>query len=107
MYIKNQQFKDEDTLYEVLFDFEIGDATPYMQAIVDMVTKSIEDTPEITEHLNSMQDEEERMELYDDIKRERVVQVLQNNFTSFQVKSAGFYGKTATEDVLLYTIDLY
>ncbi len=25
MYIKNQQFKDEDTLFEVLFDFEIGD----------------------------------------------------------------------------------
>ena len=107
MYIKNQQFKDEDTLYEVLFDFEIGEASPYMQAIVDMVVKSVDETQEITDHLSNMQDEEERMELYDDIKRERIVKVLQNNFTSFMVKSAGFYGKTDTDEVLLYTIDLY
>ncbi|HEY1030301.1 MAG TPA: hypothetical protein VGD89_00895 [Flavipsychrobacter sp.] len=107
MYVKNQKFKDEDTLYEVLFDFEIGMPSPYMQGIADNIAKGIDETEEIMNHLNQMQDEEERLELYDDIKRERIVKTLQHNFDSFEVKNAGFYGLSGKEAVLLYKIDLY
>ncbi|MBS1772274.1 MAG: hypothetical protein JST82_05395 [Bacteroidetes bacterium] len=106
MYVKNQQFNDEDTLFEVLFDFEIGEPSPYMQGIVTNVTKAMDADTALSQHLQTME-EEDRLELYDDIKREQIVNILRQSFQGFAVNNACFYGISAQEKLLLYSIDLY
>ncbi|MBN9485454.1 MAG: hypothetical protein J0H46_19055 [Bacteroidetes bacterium] len=56
MYIKNQQFKDEDTLFEVLFDFEIGEPSPYMQGVIDNVVAKIDGDRAFFEHLDTLEE---------------------------------------------------
>jgi hypothetical protein len=107
MFIKNQQFSDEDTLLEMLFDFGLGDASPFMQEVVAGVNKKIESDIELTNHLRTL-DEEDAMELITDIQLEQQARKLQEHFTSFSVYKAGLYGvKDTGEEVLLYQVDLY
>lgn len=101
MYIKNQQFSDEDTLFEVLFDFEIAEPSSYMQGIVDTLTKAMNEDAELTAHLRKM-GEEDALELFDDIRREQIVHFLKNNFSGFVVDKGCFYGVSGGERVLLY-----
>jgi hypothetical protein len=105
MYIKNRQFNDEDTLFEVLYDFEIGEPSDYMQGIIDSLTKAMNADEELTAHLRTME-EEDRLELYDDIKREQIVGFLKKNFSGFVVESPCFYGISNAEKSLLYCIEL-
>lgn len=105
MYIKNQDFKDTDTLLEVLFDFEIGDPSAKMQSIIAEVDAALQNNKELNEHAAAME-EEEGMELLDDWKRERVIHILINNYISFKVHSAKLYGKNESIEDLLYSIDL-
>jgi len=106
MYIKNQQFKDEDTLFEVLFDFEIGEPSPYMQGVIDNVVAKIDSDKAFFEHLDTLE-EEDRLELYDDVKREQIVKALRRSFTLFVVEKASFFGVDGKDRILLYSIDLY
>ena len=39
MFIKNQEFKDEDTLLEAMFDFDIGIKSSYVQAEIEKINK--------------------------------------------------------------------
>lgn len=105
MYIKNQQFNDTDTLLEVLFDFEIGDASAKMNAIISEVELALANNAELNTQAANM-DEEEAMELLDDWKRERVIHILTNHYASFIVQDAKLYGKNESSDDLLYSIDL-
>jgi|GEM_PF-686432 len=105
MYIKNQEFKDTDTLLEVLFDFEIGDPSIKMQAFIAEVDAALQNNKELNDQAAAM-DEEEGMELLDDWKRERVIHILTNNYTSFKVHSAKLYGINESIEDLLYSIDL-
>lgn len=102
MYIKNQQFNDEDTLFEVLYDFEIGEPSNYMLGISDAVTNAMNADEKLVAHLRTLE-EEDRLELFDDIKREQIVGFLKNNFSSFMVDNACFYGVSGTERSLLYS----
>lgn len=102
MYIKNQQFNDEDTLFEVLYDFEIGEPSSYMQGIVDALTMAMNENAELTAHLRTLE-EEDALELFDDIKREQIVGFLKKNFSGFIVDKACFYGISNTERSLLYS----
>ena len=106
MYIKNQKFKDIDTLFEVLFDFEIGNASAYMQEVVDEISVYIKNDKALQEHVSTL-DEEGRLELLDDMQREKTVQILQSKFEAFVVKNACFYGIIDNKDILLYSIELY
>lgn len=105
MYIKNQQFKDTDTLLEVLFDFEIGEPSTMMQSIITEVDAAQESNKDLNEYAGTLP-EEDGMELIDDWKRERVVHILTNNYTSFKVQDAKLYGKNDSAEDLLYSIDL-
>lgn len=105
MYIKNNDFKDEDTLFETLYDFEIGEPSIYMQAISADVQTALENNISLKEHAATLP-EEERLELYDDWKRENTIAVLLTNFTSFKVFEARLYGISANDEILLYTIDM-
>lgn len=102
MYIKNQQFNDEDTLFEVLFDFEIGEPSSYMQGILDALTKAMNENAELTTHLRTLE-EEDALELFDDIKREQIVSFLKKNFSGFVVDKGSFYGLSDTSRSLLYS----
>jgi len=105
MYIKNQQFKDADTLMEILFDFEIGEPSVKMQAIITEVDNAQAENGELKEQAATM-DEEDALELMDDWKRERVIHILFNSYSSFKVHDAKLYGKSDTCEDLLYSIDL-
>lgn len=105
MYIKNQQFKDADTLMEVLFDFEIGDPSAKMQAIIKEVEIAQAENKELNEQAATME-EEDALELMDDWKRERVIHISFNSYSSFKVHDAKLYGKNDSSEDLLYSIDL-
>src|SRR5688500_17425720 len=106
MFIKNQKFSDEETLIEMLFDFGLGNASPFMQEIVQDVSRMIESDLEFTNHLRTL-DEEDAMELLTDIQLEQQAKKLQQHFTSFAVSNARLYGlKEGGEEQLLYQIDL-
>lgn len=101
MFIKNQTFNDEDTLFEVLYDFEIGEPSQYIQDITEALKKAMDSDEALTKHLSTLE-EEDRLELYDDIKREQIVNILRKDFTGFVVEDACFYGVRDAERVLLY-----
>ena len=105
MYVKNQLFKDTDTLLEVLFDFEIGDPSPLMQSIITEVDTAQQNNKELNEYAATLP-EEDGLELLDDWKRERVVHMLTNAYTSFKVQDAKLYGKNDSTEDMLYSIDL-
>ena len=105
MYIKNQQFKDADTLMEVLFDFEIGDPSVKMQTIIAEVEKAAIENQALQTQAATM-DEEDALELLDDWKRERTIHILLNDYSSFKVNDAKLYGKNESTEDLLYSIDL-
>lgn len=105
MYIKNQQFNDTDTLLEVLFDFEIGDPSTKMQAFIKEVDTAATENEELKAQAATME-EEDALELLDDWKRERVIHILLNNYSSFKVHDAKLYGKNESTEDLLYSIDL-
>lgn len=107
MFIKNQKFSDEDTLLEMLFDFGLGDASPFMREVIAEVNKHIEADTELAAHLK-MLEEEDAMELIVDIQLEQQAKKLQQHFKTFAVYKAGLYGlKEGGEEVLLYQVDLY
>ena len=107
MYIKNQTFSDEDTLLEMLFDFEIGEASDFMKAVLLDVNSRIDADKELAEHIKTLE-EEEGLELHKDIQLEQLAKSLQQSFSSFSVYKAGLYGHKANDEkVLLYQIDLY
>lgn len=105
MYVKNQQFKDTDTLLEVLFDFEIGEPSTLMQSIITEIDAAQQSNKELNEYAGTLP-EEDGLELIDDWKRERVIHILTNNYTSFKVQDAKLYGKSDSSEDLLYSIDL-
>lgn len=105
MYIKNQQFKDTDTLMEVLFDFEIGDPSAKMQAVITEVENAQAENEELKAQAATLE-EEDALELLDDWKRERVIHIILNNYSSFKVHDAKLYGKNDSSEDLLYSIDL-
>lgn len=107
MFIKNQTFSDEDTLLEMLFDFEIGEASDFMKGVLLEVNKTIDADKELEEHLKTLE-EEDRLELHKDIQLEQLAKALQKTFSSFSVYKAGLYGHKSKDDkVLLYQVDLY
>ena len=106
MFIKNQKFSDEDTLMEMLFDFGLGDATPFMQQVIDEVNKKKEADTELAAHLQTLE-EEDRLELVADIQLEQQAKTLQRHFKSYTVFKSVLTGiKENGEEVQLYSVDL-
>jgi hypothetical protein len=107
MFIKNQTFKDEETLMEMLFDFSLGDATEYMNALIATVNKDMEaDTAYVT-YRDTITDEEEKLELIEDERLARLTTFLLNNFDSFEVSDAKLYAVKGDVKQQLYVVDLY
>ncbi|XZF14992.1 hypothetical protein ACTHGU_02570 [Chitinophagaceae bacterium MMS25-I14] len=107
MFIKNQTFKDEDTLLEVLFDFGLGEATPFIQTLVTGIDADLLQNDAYQQYYNSLTDEEDQMELYAEEKDLRLAELLMEQFESFAVQSSKLYGVKGSERTLLYEVNLH
>lgn len=107
MFIKNQTFKDEDTLLEMLFDFGLGESSDFIKNLVAGIDKDLEENIAYTEYRNSLQDEDDRVELYTEERDLRLAEVLMQQFDRFIVDKYKLYGAAGEERTLLYSIDLH
>lgn len=107
MYIKNQTFKDEDTLLEMLFDFSLGTPGMHIQNLVAEINKGLEANEAYIKYRDSLQDVDDRAELYEEERDMILAEKLMKQFESFVVKDAKLYGVVGGERILLYEIDLW
>lgn len=106
MFIKNQTFKDEETLQEMLFDFALGDPSVIVQQLIADINADLENNTEYIKYRNSLQDEEDRDELYNEERDIRLTEKLLELYDSFAVADQKLYGVKAGNRDLLYEIDL-
>jgi|694.fasta_scaffold51166_2 septal ring factor EnvC (AmiA/AmiB activator) len=107
MYIQNQEFSDSETLIDMLFDFELGNASPWLQTLKTEIDAAVSANQAFTEFVATLTDEEERMEVQDEERRLQLAALLQEQFTAFEVKNNTLLAKNDKELVVLYEIDLY
>jgi len=107
MYIQNQEFSDSETLIDMLFDFELGNASPWLQNLKTEIDAAVSANQAFTEFVATLTDEEERMEVQDEERRLQLAALLQDQFTAFEVKNNTLLAKNDKEVVVLYEIDLY
>ena len=107
MYIQNQEFSDSETLIDMLFDFELGNASPWLQTLKTEIDEAVSANQAFTEFVATLTDEEERMEVQDEERRLQLAALLQDQFTVFEVKNNTLLAKNDMEVVVLYEIDLY
>jgi hypothetical protein len=105
MYIKNQTFKDEDTLMEMLFDFSLGVPSPMVGDLIKKIVEELEHNEEYTKYRSTLE-EEDRLELEAEEKDLRLAEILMERFDSFAVDKQSLYGLSNSERALLYSIDL-
>ena len=107
MYIKNQSFKDEDTLHEMLFDFSLGNPSEIIKEHLSAIDKELETNTEYKKYLNSLTDEDDKLELQEEECSLRLAEKLLAEFDSFEVGSQKLYGIKSSARTLLYEMDLY
>jgi hypothetical protein len=105
MYIKNQTFKDEDTLLEMLFDFSLGVPSPFVDDLIRKIVADLELNEEYTKYRSTLE-EEDRLELEAEEKDLRLAEVLMEQFDAFSVEKQTLYGIRNNEKTHLYSIDL-
>lgn len=106
MFIKDQTFKDEDTLLEAMFDFDIGDKSAYTRALIAEIDKGLAENEEYIKYRDSLTDEDDKAELYIEERDLRLAEIFMQRFDSFQIKGAKLYGVKGAERELLYEIDM-
>jgi len=108
MFIKNQSFKDEDTLMEVLFDFDLGDPSPVISALKHDIDQELDQNESFKTYRASLTDEEDILELDADERNIRLAEKLMMAYVSFVVEKGKLYGiSDSGARTLLYEIDLY
>jgi Na+/phosphate symporter len=107
MYIQNQKFKDEETLLEQLFDFALGEASPEVAAMLQVIDQELRDHKEYQAYKASLTDEEEIMELEDEERRIRLAEQLMERYEGFEVSGNKLAGTNGENTSVLYSIDLY
>lgn len=106
MYIKNEVFKDEDTLLEMLFDFSLGESTPLIKAHLASIEKDLDENEVYQNYIKTMTDEEDRLELETEERYLRLAEILMQEFESFKTFAQKLYGLKSGKETLLYEIDL-
>lgn len=107
MFIKNQQFNDEENLLEQLFDFGLGEATAEVRQMMQEIDAEVLKNEAFQKYRASLSDEEEIMELDDEERRIRLAERLMANYDSFEVFKSQLFGIKEGNKTLLYSIDLY
>ncbi len=106
MFIKNQFFKDEETLLEQLFDFGLGEPADIVQQLIAGIDKELEQNQAFREYKATLTDEEDILELDTEERMIRLAEKLMTQFDSFAVEKCKLYGIKGDERTLLYEIDL-
>ena len=106
MFIKNQKFNDEATLQEMLFDFALGDPAPIVQELISGIDKELEANTEYIKYRDSLQDQDDKDELYAEERDIRLSEELMGRYESFLVNDRKLYGVKGSKQDLLYEIDL-
>ncbi|MES2479825.1 MAG: hypothetical protein V4561_12115 [Bacteroidota bacterium] len=107
MYIQNQSFKDEETLLEQLFDFDLGEPTAEVAAMIAQINTELINNQEFQAYRATISDEEEIMELDDDERRLGLAEKLMAVYDSFLVDKNQLFGVKDGQNILLYSLDLY
>lgn len=106
MFIKNQTFKDEDTLLEVLFDFDLGQPTAVITALRAQIEQELKDNSAYQEYYASLTDEEDQLELATEERYIRLAEALMERFPTFVVEKQQLFGEKGGERTLLFGMDL-
>lgn len=106
MFIKNQSFKDEETLLDAMFDFNIGTTSEYTNQLIAEIDKQLEEHEEYKTYRDSLPDEDDKVELYTEERDLRLAEMFMERFDSFLIKDAKLYGVKDAEKTVLYTIDM-
>jgi hypothetical protein len=107
MFIKNQTFKDEETLMEMLFDFGLGTPSELTGKLVAEIDKELEENEAYIQYRDSLQDADDRSELYEEERDMRLAEKLLEAYEAFEVKDSKLYATKGGNKALLYEIDLY
>lgn len=106
MFIKNQTFKDEDTLMEMLFDFSLGEPTVFIKEHLAAIEKELESNTAYQNYRQTLEEEEDRLELEAEERYIRLAEALMQEFDVFKVFSQKLFGVKNDRETLLYEIDL-
>jgi hypothetical protein len=106
MFIKNQSFKDEQTLLDAMFDFNIGTASSFTEELVAKINADLETNEEYQGYRESLTDEDDKAELYMEERDLRLAEIFMQHFDSFQIDHAKLFGIKDGERTLLYEIDM-
>jgi hypothetical protein len=106
MFIKNQTFTDEETLLELLFDFGLGESSDYIKELVAGIDKDLAANDAYQKYYESLQDEDDRVELYTEERDLRLAEILMQQFEKFVVDKRTLYGVSGEARTLLFSIDL-
>lgn len=105
MYIKNQVFKDEETLLEMIFDFSLGEHTSVISELIRDIQKELEGNTAYQEYRNTLE-EEDRLELEAEEQDIRLAEALMERFDTFKTANQKLYGTKDGKETLLYFVDL-
>lgn len=106
MFVKNQVFRDEDTLLEMLFDFSLGEETEEIRGLKSGIEKDLQENQTYQQYLETITDEEDRLELETEERRIRLAEALMEKYDSFKTFKQKLYGIKNQEESLLYSIDM-
>ena len=106
MFIKNNIFYDEDTLLEAMFDFNIGNVSPYIKAEIEKIDNDLKANDAYQQYVATLSDEDDRAELYIEERDLRLAEVLMNRFEQFVIERAKLFGVKDGKRTLLYEIDM-
>ena len=107
MFIKNQSFKDEETLLEQLFDFSLGQPSVAVQQMITAIDKDVLANEAFQKYRSTLTDEEDILELDAEERNIRLGEQLMEIYTSFAVADNKLFGVQNNEQTLLYELDLY
>ena len=110
MYIKNHTFNDEDTLLEMLFDFSLGEQSPFIQNLIADIDKDLQQNDAYIKYRDSLKDEDDKDELYIEERDLRLAELLMDAFDKFAVEggknAAKLLGINKEERTLLFSMDM-
>lgn len=106
MFIKNQKFKDEATLQEMIFDFALGDPSSLVRSLITEIDQELEENTEYIKYRDSLNDQDDKDELYAEERDIRLSEKFLALYDSFQVSNQKLYGIKGGKQDLLYEIDL-
>jgi len=107
MYVKNQKFKDEETLLEMLFDFGIGEPSGLINDMVAGIDKELESNAAYKQYYNELKDADDRAELYTEERDLRLAEQLMEMYDSFEVFASKLFAIKDGARVLLYSLNLH